>query len=70
MALERKETIMIAPAGTYLCTQSESNRIEQAPQIFAEHLQGRESFLAIETYIFTQRYKIYTPLHELRVIAQ
>ena len=59
----------IIPGGTYFCKQSETTLIEQAPQIFAEQLNGAASFLAIETEAFTGRSKINNPLSELRVIT-
>ncbi|MCL2546757.1 MAG: MerR family transcriptional regulator [Oscillospiraceae bacterium] len=55
------------PAGKYACRQSEKAQIEQACELFKEHLTG--SFLAIETEIFTGRHKINKPFNELRVIT-
>jgi len=61
--------IMEIPAGVYMCTQSEDKQIEQAPQIFSRYLKGKDSFLAIETDIFTGKYKTNKLVNELRVIA-
>jgi len=68
MVKDIDENIMIIPAGAYLCTQSEESRIEQAPVIFSDYLKDMNSFLAIETSIFTGRYKVNKPIHELRII--
>ena len=63
-----KDNTKLIPSGTYLCKQDPSNRIEEAPQIFREHLNGNTSFLAIETEIFISKTQIYSPKHELRII--
>ena len=65
----KKENTQIIPAGTWLCRQSETSQIEQAPQIFRKHLKDKNSFLVIETEVFIGKYKIYKPINELRVIA-
>ncbi|MCL2425956.1 MAG: hypothetical protein FWD05_06425, partial [Oscillospiraceae bacterium] len=64
-----KKNIKTIPAGTYACRQSDESQFEQAPEIFKEYLAGKESFLAIETEIFTGKHKINKPLNELRVIG-
>ena len=64
----RKETRII-PGGLYLCKQNDTSQIEEAPAVFGAHLAGGDSFLAIETEIFTGRHKISRPVNELRVIA-
>jgi len=65
---EKKNTRKI-PGGTYICRQSDETQFEEAPELFKEYLAGRDSFLAIETEIFTSKHKINKPLYELRVIA-
>lgn len=70
IAMTVKERIMIIPAGTYLCTQNEEGQIGQTIDIFKEQLNGENSFLAIETNIFTSRYKINAPTNELRIIIK
>ncbi|MCL2367806.1 MAG: MerR family transcriptional regulator [Oscillospiraceae bacterium] len=57
------------PAATYFCRQGENPQIENTQEIFKENLLGKGSYLAIETEIFTSKYKIGKPLHELRVIV-
>jgi len=69
IALNTTAAIMTAPSGSYLCTQSEERQIEQAPQIFSRHLKEKDNFLAIETDIFTHKYKINKLVNELRVIV-
>ena len=59
----------IIPAGTYHCRQTDSDQIEQAPQIFSEYLSGKSKFIAIETEIFFGNFNIHKPVNELRVIA-
>jgi len=54
---------MTVPAGAYLCRQDEGSRIKQAPEIFKKH----DTFLAIETEIYTNMYNISKPIYELRV---
>jgi DNA-binding transcriptional MerR regulator len=63
-----KANIKTIPVGTYFCMQSEDSQIEKAPQIFNEYLQGKDSFLIIETEIFARKYEINKPLNELRLI--
>jgi len=65
--IEDTKTIPI-PAGQYHCILSQDWQIEKAPEIFRELVNGR-SFIAIETEIFTAKYKIYQPMHELRVLV-
>jgi len=64
------KNIMIIPAGTYHCIQNEKSQIERADEIFAEYLQGRESFLAIENSIFTGSFKLNKPVNELKVMVE
>ena len=64
-----KPAVKIIPAGTYLCVQSETSKIEKTPEIFSEYLKGRNSFLAIETEVFAGKYKVNKPINELRFIA-
>jgi DNA-binding transcriptional MerR regulator len=59
----------IIPAGLYLCRQSEERQLEHAFEIFKEHLAGKQSYLAIETEIFTGKHKMNKPTNELRVIG-
>ena len=59
----------VIPAGTYFCTQHAMSMIEHASEIFKAQLRGQDSFLTIETEIFTGRHKISEPVNELRVIA-
>ena len=69
VAMSIKGNIMAIPAGTYRCTQNKDSQIEQANFIFYEYLKDEDSFLAIETDIFTSQYKINRPVNELRVIS-
>jgi len=63
------ENIKIIPAGTYFCKQHDTSMIESAPEIFKAQLKGIDSFLTLETEIFTGKHKINKPVNELRVIA-
>jgi len=58
----------IIPAGRYYCRQSDRSNIEKAPQVFEGNLQSKESFLAVEVELFTSKFVIDQPMHELRVI--
>ena len=66
---DEREGTKIIPAGTWLCRQDETSQIEQAPQVFSKHLKSTTSFLVIETEVFIEKYKIYKPVNEMRVIA-
>ncbi|MCL2852878.1 MAG: MerR family DNA-binding transcriptional regulator [Defluviitaleaceae bacterium] len=57
------------PAGKYHCRQSEDLQIEQSREIFKDYLNGRDSFIAIETDAFHSKLNISNPVGELRVIA-
>ena len=63
-------SLRLIPGGCYFCRQSESIQIEQAHQLFSTHLNGKNSFLAIETEIFAGKFKVNKPIQELRLIAQ
>ncbi|MCL2197954.1 MAG: MerR family DNA-binding transcriptional regulator [Defluviitaleaceae bacterium] len=63
---EKTENTIITPAGRYHCIQNEESQIENAAEIFKEHISGK--FLAIETEIFTSRQNVTKPINELRVI--
>ncbi|MCL1993940.1 MAG: MerR family transcriptional regulator [Spirochaetes bacterium] len=67
IAVTVKERVMSIPAGEYFCVQSKESQIGQAADVFDGHLNGGGSFLAIETNVFTGRYKINAPTNELRV---
>jgi len=69
IAVTVPKNIMEIPAGVYLCTQSVESQLESTASIFEEHLNVEDSFLAIEIETFTGRYKINTPVNELRVIV-
>ena len=60
----------IIPAGIYFCCLNESGQIDRASDIFNEQLSGKDSFLAIEMEIMTDRYEMGKPFYsELRVTA-
>ena len=63
----KKETKKI-PAGDYICRQSEESQIEHVEEIFQGHIKDKTNYLAIEGEIFTGKYKINKPLHEVRVL--
>jgi len=69
IALKTEADVMVIPAGTYLCTQSEEKQIEKATKIFAEHIKLQDSFIVLETDIFTKKYKTNKLVHELRLIV-
>ena len=56
------------PAGNYYCRQSNNSLIEQSAEVFKDYFSSRDSFIAIETEIFSGRHNINKPLNELRVI--
>ena len=61
------EIAIYIPSGIYYCIQHKNNQIENASDIFKNHI--GKSYLAIETEIVTGKYKISQPVNELRVIA-
>jgi DNA-binding transcriptional MerR regulator len=67
--LAQEDNVRTIPAGTYYFRYSEDYQINQAAEIFNDYLAGTDSFLAIETEIFTGKHKINKPIKELRVIA-
>lgn len=64
------ENIMAIPAGTYFCRLDEDSQLEHASEIFREQLAEQDSFIAIETGIFTGKHNFSKPINELRVIVQ
>jgi len=62
------ENTKCIPAGEYLCTLSQDSQIENAHEIFREHLSKESSYIAIETEIFVAKYRIYQPMHEIRIL--
>lgn len=61
--------VKVIPPGVYICTQSEEKQIEKAPVVFKDYIKSSDSFIAIETDIFTKKYKTNKPVHELRVMV-
>jgi len=57
------------PAGQYYCRQNDISQIEQAGSVFRDYLNGENSFLAIETEVFSDKFNINKPINELRVIV-
>jgi len=64
-----KANLKVIPAGKYFCTQSDTSQIENASVIFAEHLKGAASYLAIESDVFASMYDVRKPINELKIIA-
>jgi len=56
------------PAGTYLCRQSENDRMEQPIEVFPDYLAEQDSYLAIVTEVFRGTFKLGDLINELRVI--
>ena len=64
-----KNTITI-PSGTYFFRQDESSQIENAREIFKEQLEGRDSFMVVETEeVFLSKTRVSQAMYELRLIA-
>ena len=65
-----KENIKVIPAGIYFCSLGDNGQIEAISDIFKEHLAGKDSFIAIETEIMSDKYELNKPFSsELRVIS-
>jgi DNA-binding transcriptional MerR regulator len=58
----------IIPAGEWLCYQSENSQIEKTSEIFGDYLTETDTFIAIETEVFSGKFNIHKPINELRVI--
>ena len=56
------------PAGKYICKQNYTSQIEQSKKVFADYLAGKDTFIAIETEVFSGQFNINSPITELRVI--
>jgi len=57
------------PAGAYFFRQDKESQLENAPEIFKEHIKGVDSFMIIETEEpFLSKTKINQPIYELRLI--
>ena len=57
------------PCGIYTYKHNNSSQIEQAVDIFKEYLTGKDSFIAIETEVYSGKQNINKIDYELRVIA-
>jgi DNA-binding transcriptional MerR regulator len=55
-------------AGCYFCMQSDDSKIEKAASVFNDYLAGLESFIAIETEVFSGKVNTNKPINELRVM--
>jgi hypothetical protein len=63
------ENTITIPAGTYFFRQDKASKIENALEIFKEHIAGRRIFMIIETEEpFLSKTKINQPMYELRLI--
>ena len=66
--LAGENTINI-PQGTYFFRQDKNSKIEAAPKIFEQHLEGKNSYMIIEVEeLISGKSKINEPIHELRLI--
>jgi DNA-binding transcriptional MerR regulator len=58
----------IIPGGQFYCRQSDVGQIEQTADIFKNHLAKGESFIAIETEVFSGKVDANKLINEVRVI--
>ena len=64
-----EHSIMI-PAGTYFFVQNENSLLENAREVFKEHIEDIDDYMVIETQEpFFSKSKISKPMYELRLIA-
>jgi len=57
------------PIGTYFFRQDKESQLENAPEIFKEHIKGIDTFIIIETEEpFLSKTKINQPIYELRLV--
>jgi len=58
------------PAGTYFFRQDKDSQLENALEIFNEHIKGIDAFMIIETEeLFLSKTKINQPIYELRLVT-
>ena len=64
------DNCLYVPAGTYFFRQDENSQLENAPEIFKEHLAHVDKFIIIETEEpFLSKTKINQPVYELRLVV-
>ena len=56
------------PAGEYHCRHGGVGQIEQSKEIFNDYISGKDSFIAIETEVFSGEFNIEKSKNEVRVI--
>ena len=57
------------PPGTRIFRQDRSSKIENAPQIFKQHLEGKNNFMVIEVEdMMSGKSKIQEPIYEMRLV--
>jgi len=61
------EKIIKIPGGTFYCWQDDDSQIENAPEIFKEHLRGAESFVVIEKGLVSGKNKVNKVINEVKV---
>jgi len=62
--------VKIIPGGLYSCIQNREITIEKTAEIFTDYLKKSNSFLALETVFFSEKYDFDNPISELRVLVQ
>ena len=65
-----KKNILSIPAGNQYCLKRGQSDILDAPDIFKQYLKNVNSFIAIETDFFSEKYAYYEPDYEIRCIIQ
>jgi hypothetical protein len=64
------ESCVSLPAGTCFFRQDKVSQLENAPEIFKEHIKGIDTFMVIETEEpFLSKTKINQPIYELRLVT-
>jgi DNA-binding transcriptional MerR regulator len=66
---ETKYDSRVIPAGKYHCFQGDGNRIEQITEVFGDYISDGDSFIAVETEVFSFETNLSSPLNELRVLV-
>jgi DNA-binding transcriptional MerR regulator len=58
----------IISSGIYHCRQSDESQIEKAAVIFNDYIAGKDSYIVIETDVFSGKFNIDKPMNEVRVL--
>jgi len=62
-----EEKLITVPGGTFYCRQDDDSQIENAPEIFKEHINGAKSYVVIEKGLVSGKNKVNKVINEVKV---